>query len=164
MKMTISGYYNEPNFRFDIAGKYLKLIVAKTTQNILEKYTLTNVKATELEIYIATDGKSLERYIQPFSKINSRKYLTFHFYLPYSKIVKQENNNKIINLLVLTEEFFECLKLVLLAYDIPETVIETTKQEILNEITGNNDYILERTQEEIAFQNNAQKIIESFKG
>ena len=60
--MTISGYYNEPNFHFDIAGKYLKLIVAKTTQNILEKYPLGNIKATELEIYIATDGKSLERY------------------------------------------------------------------------------------------------------
>jgi hypothetical protein len=52
----------------------------------------------------------------------------------------------------------------LLAYDIPEIAIDTTKQEILADITDNNDYILERTQEEIAFQNNAQKIIESFKG
>jgi hypothetical protein len=165
MEISITGNYTVPNFNFDLEIAYLNLLGDKIEQNLLHKFPLPKVKSQELEIYICTDGKSTESFIQKISKTDKGKFLTFYFWLPYTKIVKQINENMSVemDLVVFTEEFFACLKQVLITYNIDEKSITQTQQEILDEITANKTYIFNISAQETAWRIGKKEVLEDFR-
>jgi hypothetical protein len=165
MEISITGNYTVPNFNFDLEIAYLNLLGDKIEQNLLQKFLLPKVKSEELEIYICTDGKSAESYAQKISKTDRGKFLTFYFWLPYPKIVKQINEDMSveIDLMVFTNEFFACLKQVLIPYNISEQPITQTQQEILDEITNNEMYVFKISEQETEWRKGRKLVLEDFK-
>lgn len=165
MEISITGNYTVPNFNFDLEIAYLNLLGDKIEQNLLQKFLLPKVKSEELEIYICTDGKSAESYVQKISKTDRGKFLTFYFWLSYPKIVKQINENMSVemDLVVFTNEFFACLKQVLTHYKIDEKLITQTQQEILDEITTSETYIFKISEQETAWRMGRKLALEECK-
>ena len=165
MEISITGSYTVPNFNFDLEIAYLNLLGDKIEQNLLQKFPLPKVKAEELEIYICTDGKSAESYVQKISKTDRGKFLTFYFWLPYPKIVKQINENMSVemDLVVFTNEFFTCLKQVLTNYHISEKPIAQTQQEILDEITANETYVFKISEQETEWRMGRKLVLEEIR-
>ena len=110
MKVGIMGYFTSVGFRFDINSNVKKKIMDLIDTNILTPFPLPKIKATVLEILLNTDGISTENKVVRISKTDKGKYLSFMFYLPYPKIVK----NEVVDLEIFIQTFFDALKEVLM--------------------------------------------------
>ncbi|TAH19378.1 MAG: hypothetical protein EAZ08_09415 [Cytophagales bacterium] len=154
MKVGIMGYFTSVGFRFDLNPKVKKKIMDLIDTNILTPFPLPKIKATVLEILLNTDGISTENKVVRISKTDKGKYLSFMFYLPYPKIVK----NEIVDLEIFIQVFFDALKEALSLYAIPEDVLEQTKQEVLCEIVGKEEYLFEISSEQLAWRSVAKKL------
>lgn len=151
MEITISGMFTKPQKKFDLSSAYLNLLKEEITKNILQKHTLNNVKAQELEIYICTDGTDSESSIQQITNKNTDEYLTFHFWISYPKAVKQITEMLFVemDLQVFTIEFFSCLKEALKPYQIPVEVFELAQNSVLEILENDSEkYVYPFTEKE----------------
>jgi hypothetical protein len=163
MQIRISGYYTEVNYHFDLSNRFMALLRQSIQSIILEKKPLS-VKAKELEIYICTNAQNQDHTVEKISKTDKGKYLTFHFWIPYGKVVKgiSEKFAVEMDLDAFVNEFFECLKMALLPYGISEKPFEECKNTVLTEIKDKKEYHFEITAQESDWRLSAQKIIAEF--
>lgn len=151
MQISISGIFNTPKYQFDLSPTFLEMLINQISENILTKYTLKNVKAKELEIYICTDGTDAESSVKKISKNDNGKYLTFHFWIAYPKVVRSVTEKLLtdMDLTAFVSEFMFCLKESLMPYDIPEMAFDETEKKMLEILeTDLSKYTFELSEEE----------------
>jgi len=144
--MEISGMFTTPQKKFDLSSAYLYLL-----KNILQKDAFNNIKAQELEIYICTNGTDSESSIQQITNKNSSEYLTFHFWIAYSKVVKQVTEMLFVDvdLEAFTNEFFVCLKDALTAHQTSVDTFELAQNSVLEILQNDSEkYVYPFTEKE----------------
>jgi hypothetical protein len=151
MQISISGIFNTPKYQFDLSATFLAMLINQISENILSKYTLKKVRAKELEIYLCTDGTDSESSVKKISKNDNGKYLTFHFWIAYPKVVRSVTEKLFtdMDLTAFVSEFMFCLKESLMPYDIPEMAFDETEKKILEILeTDLSKYTFELSDEE----------------
>lgn len=136
MEISLTASYTVPPYRFDLSIDFLRLLSQKIKENILQKYPLPKVKSEELEIYICTDGTDEPSAIRKISKTDRGKYLTFHFWISYPKVVNRITEMLFVdmNLDAFVKEFMFCLQEALKNYGISENVFLETENSILEKL------------------------------
>jgi len=161
MNIRISAIFTMPEYFFDLSSNYLQLISLQVKKNILST-PLQGVKSQELEIYICTDGTSTESSIRKISKSNKGKYLCFHCWIAYPKVVRQITDNEVVemDLEAFAQEFFACLGLALSEYGIASEQLKNTQTEVLNDLEKNPSfYLFDISAEQIKWRKAQKKIL-----
>lgn len=153
MILSITGWFTVPNYRFDITSEFFKLLIDSFTPMVNE-YVGKKIKEKELEIYLGTDGASETlKVVKRFEK--NTDYLTYEFWLPYSKIVI----NKEVDLQVFVDEFVASFTEALCNFCIPTESITFAQQTIKEELKVNLEkYAFVLTAKEKNYRDALQKL------
>lgn len=163
MQISISAIFNAPKYQFDLSLTFLEMLINQISENILTKYTLKKVRAKELEIYLCTDGTDAESSVKKISKSDKGKYLTFHFWITYPKVVRSVTEKLLtdMDLAAFVSEFMFCLKESLMPYSIPEMAFDETEKNMLEILeTDLSKYTFELSDEEAKLRLAIREILE----
>lgn len=137
MNLSISGFYTEPKFNFKLSDKLFKYLSDQLSATIMIKQLYQKTKFNELELYIYTDGKSINHRAEHLFKNSKNKdYLSYALWLPYPKIVKTQKTHPDL----FVQYFFKALKDIFSFYDIDTQYLPELEYKILQEIKNNSEY------------------------
>jgi hypothetical protein len=163
-QISLSGMFTVPRKNFDLSIPFLNLLADSVESKILSHSILAKIKAEELEIYICTDGESPESQAEKISKTDRGKYLTYHFWISYPKVVRKvdESLRVDMDLAAFTHEFFLCLHEALRPYALPENLLEQTEKEILEELKNNSLYEFVLAPEDSRLRKDIRQVLYDF--
>ena len=158
-KVSITGYFTEPDFDIRLSHKLLELICNTIEYEILAKYNFPKVKATELEIFIDSEIKTNERKVVQLSETGNTIYFTFRFFIPYHLVVQ---NNK-VNISLFVSEFMECITIVFSPFkNIPDELIDNIEEQILAKTNNKKEYEYIMSNEHKSFRKILDKVSKQF--
>ena len=136
ISVNIVRAYTTPPLNFDLSSAVIVLLRNCVQNEIIPAGNFSKVKAQIIEIILTPAHE--KTFAEKISKSEQSKYLSFHFWIAYPKVVRSVTENLLtdMDLAAFVSEFMFCLKESFIPYDIPETLFAETDKKLLNSIAS----------------------------